>query len=320
MMFARWTATVFTLRPSFVAIARFDSPSQISRSTSSSRRDNPWSRSPFNVTGRVSFGSSTVSPAAAFLTAVPRSRSRASLRMYPRAPESSACRTSVASLCMLSISTAVCGARCSICLVAVRPEVPGIAQSMTTTCGFNDAARVTASSPSLASPTTAIAGSSSSSRRKPRRTSVWSSTSSTVILVAMSVLAFNRDLQTHERSPLSWLEKFDRPTQHLRPLSHRDDTESAAGGSRVGALSMIFHVQLDHVTLRTQPYPGLLRFGMPGDIVQRLLHHSIHVNRRRRVDGDRRSVALVEHVQPSLTLDRREIPVNRAFETRLLED
>src|SRR3954463_11826369 len=136
----------------------------------------------------------------------------------------------------------------------------------------------------------------------------------------MSILAFNRYPQTNERSSVSWLEEFNRPTQHPRPLAHRDDPESAARRRRVGALSMIFHVQLDRVTLRSQSYPRLFRFGMPGDVVQCLLHHSIYVDRRRRIDRDRRSVALVVHVQASLTLDRREIPVNGAFETCLLKN
>ena len=69
MMFARWTATVFTLRSSFSAIARLDRPSQMSCSTSSSRGVRPWLRSPFGVADRDTLGSSTVSPAATRLTA-----------------------------------------------------------------------------------------------------------------------------------------------------------------------------------------------------------------------------------------------------------
>ena len=66
-------------------------------------------RSPFSAAAGDTLGSSTVSPAATRLTAAARSRSSAFFRMYPRAPASSACRTSVSSACMLSIRTATSG-------------------------------------------------------------------------------------------------------------------------------------------------------------------------------------------------------------------
>src|SRR5580704_1798059 len=51
----------------------------------------------------------------------------------------------------------------------------GMPMSMTTTSGFRDFARETASRPSLASPTTVRSGCCSTSRRRPPRMSLWSS-------------------------------------------------------------------------------------------------------------------------------------------------
>src|SRR6266478_809054 len=72
---------------------------------------------------------------------------------------------------MLSISTVASGIFARIRRVASIPLTPGSAQSITTTFGFNSSASRTASSPSLASPTTEIAASSSNMRRNPLRTS-----------------------------------------------------------------------------------------------------------------------------------------------------
>ena len=56
---------------------------------------------------------------------------------------------------MLSISTVASGGLARIARVAARPPVPGMAASMTTTFGFSSAKSRMASSPLLASPTTA---------------------------------------------------------------------------------------------------------------------------------------------------------------------
>ena len=73
-----------------------------------------------------SCGAKTRSPAATRRIAIPRSRSTASLRMYPRAPASIAWRTRAFSECMLSIRTAISGHACKILLVATKPFMLGI--------------------------------------------------------------------------------------------------------------------------------------------------------------------------------------------------
>src|SRR3954466_14842630 len=169
----------------------------------------------------------------------------------------------------------------------MRPDVPGIAQSITTTCGLSDAASFTASSPSLASPTTVTAGSSSNSRRNPRRTSVWSSARRTVILFAMCVLAFDWNSQPDERPSARRLEKLERATQHLRSFPHRNDPQAASIGSRGRSFAVVFYVQLDHVTLRAESHPCLCDPRVPGHVVQRLLHDAVDMNGRSRIHGNR---------------------------------
>ena len=61
--------------------------------------------------------------------------------------------------------------------------------------------------------------------------------------------------------------------------------------------------------------------GMPRDVVQRFLQHAIDVNADGHVDRRRqRRRARRRRAMPGLPLDRRQIPVDRALEARLLED
>ena len=82
MMLARWTATVFALSSSFVAISRFEWPVADELQHLELARGQAVLRSPLSAAGAVdTLGSSTVSPAATRFTAAARSRSSAFFRM-----------------------------------------------------------------------------------------------------------------------------------------------------------------------------------------------------------------------------------------------
>src|SRR6202035_3177032 len=142
---------------------------------------------------------------------------------------------------MLSIKIAVSGSLLRMRRVASNPLIPGSAQSITISRGCNCAASLTASAPSLASPTTSMSGASSRMRRKPRRTKLWSSTSKTEILLDM---LFHWNLQTNEGSTLRWLEKFDGSAQQLRALAHGDQSNAGPCGSLDKSYAVIFNLQL----------------------------------------------------------------------------
>src|SRR4029079_5888436 len=194
---------------------------------------------------------------------------------------------------MLSIRTAVFGAPCRMRRVATSPDVPGIAQSITTTCGVSLSASLTVSSPSLDSPTTSISASSSSRRRNPRRTRVWSSTRRTVILFAMYVPVPGRYLHANERASHRRRQELDCAAEHLGALAHRDDAEAPPGCVRTGAFAVILDVELDHAILRAQSHPCLPGPRVPRHVVECLLHHAIDMDGRGAVNRHRRSVALV---------------------------
>src|SRR5580765_253844 len=139
---------------------------------------------------------------------------------------------------MLSMSTAIFGLSPRIFLVATRPLVPGMAQSMTTTAGLSCLVSSMASSPLLASPTTSIDSSSSSIRRKPRRTRLWSSARRTVIFG--SAMHSHRDFHPHEGAALGGPKKLERAAHERRTLPHGDDAEAAAAGCAGDPGSVVF--------------------------------------------------------------------------------
>src|SRR5688572_10459093 len=314
IMLARCTATVFALTSSCAAISLFDFPSTMSCRTSSSRAVNPARRSPFNAGASDNSGSSTVSPAAARFTAATRSRSTALLSTYPRAPASSAWRTSVSSECMLSIRTATSGEDSRILRVAVSPLTPGSAQSITITLGLSSPANRMASFPLAASPTTEISGSSSRSRRRPRRTRLWSSTSNTVISLPMQIPSFSRHFQEDARASFGRTDEIDGPAEQLGAFAHGDDADPAQCVLDVKPRSVVLHFEIQSVGLKTQPDPSFLHSRMADDVVQRLLEHAIHVDSPSAIDGKRGPRLLVSDHKPGLPFHRLKVPVERALQ------
>ena len=95
---------------------------------------------------------------------------------------------------------------------------------------------------------------------------------------------------------------------------------SAPRRAGIEPLAVIFHVHFHQPVGQPEPHPRALGPGMPGHVVQRFLQHPVHVDARRLIDVERRSIALVTDGDAELALDGGKIPVNRAFEARFFED
>src|SRR6185436_18710306 len=224
---------------------------------------------------------------------------------------------------MLSISTAMFGCVATICFVAARPFVPGMATSITTTAGCSCPAIAIASSPFAASPTTAIASSSSSMRRKPRRTRLWSSASRTVIRRSDigGLRGRERDSQANQRARAGCrAQKVDGAADQRRAFAHGHEPEAAAACRRAEAFSVIFHLELQDVAVEREADADVGDAGVPGHVAQRFLQDSIHVNADLAVPRPGRRRPVIGYVEPELPLDSRKIPVDRPLEAGILEN
>ena len=175
-------------RTSSAVISPFDRPaatmSRISRSRSVSSGNAAGSgrgagREKYAVSRRATPGPKIASPAATALTARSSSARWAPLSRYPRAPARTAANTVSSSSCIVSTSTATCGAASTMRRVASTPSMPGMLMSISTTSGWSERAAATAASPESASPTTTTSLAVSSSARSPARNAGWSSATST---------------------------------------------------------------------------------------------------------------------------------------------
>src|SRR5262247_935359 len=172
-----------------------------------------------------------------------------------------------------------------------------MAQSMTTTRGLSWMASSTASLPSLASPRTVMRSDTSVRPLRVRQ----------------------RHAHAHQCPSFAWACEFDRPADERRPLAHCHDAETAMRRRRVGALAVIFDVELEQRTGEAKAHPRLCDAGVPRDIGQRFLKDAIDVNRDRKIDRSGGSDALVRDRNSGLPLDSRNIPVQRPLESDLLE-
>src|SRR5437763_12695110 len=220
---------------------------------------------------------------------------------------------------MLSMSTSACGSLCRIFLVACKPFIRGIAQSITITRGCNSWVRRMASVPSAASATTVISGSSSRMRRKPRRTRLWSSTNRTVILSRMGIQVLPGNLQSNQGSALRWPCEFHPAAQQLGAFAHGYQSNSLLRFLRYETFAMIFDFELKILRQKLQANPSLPDPGMPGDIIQRLLHDAIKMNGGIAVHRKRSSGFFIAYVNACLPFHHCQIPLHNVLDTGFVE-
>src|SRR5918994_360176 len=156
-------------------------------STGAGRGSRVWvANSP--ISRRVTLGDSSASPRATARTARSNSIGSVSLTRKPLAPGRIASKTysSTSNVVRMTMRAPDNCSSAAMARVAVRPSVPGMRMSMSTTSGVSRRTSCTASSPSAASPTTSMSSWASSRARKPARTRAWSSASTTRITAAPS--------------------------------------------------------------------------------------------------------------------------------------
>src|SRR4051794_2961426 len=173
-------------------------PSATRRSTLSSlpvRRPAPRPLCPFSSRRRprmrcaVSDGSTTGSPRCTAQTASASSALPMRLVTKPAAPAETASMTASGSSHAVSSSTRMCGSSLLRRVRAMRPLMPGMRRSSTTTSGCSACAFSIASRPSAAIPATSICGWRASPLPSASRTIGKSSTTRTLIIVLTSVIS-----------------------------------------------------------------------------------------------------------------------------------
>src|SRR5579859_2580990 len=220
---------------------------------------------------------------------------------------------------MLNIRIKLAGRAARIWRVASRPLRWGKAESIKITCGFSAPARRTASSPSLASPTTEMSGSSSSIRRKPRRTRAWSSTSRTVVLSGMSAHSRFRHSQADQRSACGGPHEFNRAAEEIRAFAHRNQPDTGLCSAANKSRAVIFHVQFQRFGQKAQANPCLPRSGMPCHIIQSFLQHAVNVDGRGAIQWKWSAGFFVTYRDTRLLFHGGNIPIHRVFESRFLQ-
>src|SRR5262245_27864059 len=102
-----------------------------------------------------------------------------------------------------------------------------------------------------------------------------------------------RHAHAHQCPAFSWACEFDRAADERRALAHRYDAETTPRRRQVGALAVIFDVELEQRTGEAKAHPRLCDAGVPRNIGQRFLKDAIDVNRDREIDWRGASNALV---------------------------
>src|SRR5882724_1581949 len=220
---------------------------------------------------------------------------------------------------MLSITTIAFGILARMRRVASIPLMPGSAQSITTTFGFNSRASRTASSPSLASPTTEIAASSSSMRRNPLRTSAWSSTSSTVSLSAMGLNFIGWHDQAHDRSTALASQNPQGSSHQFSALAHANQADTLMSRIRRKSPAAVLDFQVNGIDVKFQSHPRFLCSRVALHIIQRLLQHTIHLHSGSTIQRIRSPRFLIMYLQPGLMLDHWDVPIQGALESLFIE-
>src|SRR5437763_1459851 len=119
-----------------------------------------------------------------------------------------------------------------------------------------------ASSPSPASPTTAMSGASSRMRRKPRRTRLWSSTSKTLILSGMRLRFFQRNLQPDQCAAFRWSKEFQATPKQFGAFPHGYQPNARFRALRAEPGAVILDLQFQRLGEESQAHPGLAGTGM----------------------------------------------------------
>ena len=169
--------------------------------------------------------------------------------------------------------------------------MPGIAQSITTTCGLSDAASCMASSPSLASPTTAIVGivfQHPAEAAPHQRVIVGKKNGDLIRSCASFALRSELVNRTSVPPPAGSRNSSVPPSISARSRIATIPRPRRSRRRRSDALCRDPPRRARSCHPSSAVAPSLVDPGMPGDVVQRLLHHPIDMNADVASSGNRR--------------------------------
>src|SRR6266498_3139280 len=153
---------------------------------------------------------------------------------------------------------------------------PGIERSIRTTSGCSSRAFCTSSTPSPASPATAMSRWTSSSMRSPVRSTAWSSAIRTLIGVMGQCGGNARADHRPMSSPRLDLHGSAQQRDALLHPVQAESRRFAQSGGRIKSDAVILDRDLDHSVLVFQHDANPSRLGVPGHVRQRLLQDPIH--------------------------------------------
>src|SRR3984893_16636410 len=123
----------------------------------------------------------------------------------------------------------------------------------------------------------------------------------------------------HQSSTFRWARKNNLPAHQLRTFSHRYQTNPMLVRAFREPDSMIFYFQLQRFRLETQTYPGLLGPGVPRYVIQRLLQDAVDMHSGTAIYRKGHPLFLIGYGNSGLSFYVRDIPVERALQSRLVE-
>ena len=176
-------------------------------------------------------------------------------------------------------------------LVASTPSSTGMRMSISTTSGRVSRARETASSPSPASPTTAMSSSLSSSTRSPARSSAWSSTSSDPDHDWTPTGSESADAEASGGAG----SRVELASESQRSLAHAVEAMAGAGlplaVARLGATSVVDDLEDEPVGLVAHRHDGGRRSRVAKSVGEGLLCDAVGGT----VDGGRQAASPAGH-------------------------
>src|SRR5687767_4087348 len=122
----------------------------------------------------------------------------------------------------------------------------------------------------------------------------------------MGFLPRRRNGETHQGSARGARKKLNASACELGALPHRDQAEAVAP-PLAKPRAAVLHFQRQAFVGESEPDFGLLRAGVPGDVVQRLLEHPVEMNRLLAADGPRSAAPAATHGDAGPTLEQREV-------------
>src|SRR6478672_6391877 len=173
-----------------------------------------------------------------------------------------------------------------------------------------------------ASPVTSTSSAAPSIRRMPLRATVWSSTSSTLILLSV-MLYLLRHAQNHFRAASGCAGDAQFPAQIAYPFMHSHDTPAAVPGQARGfdALAVVLQFDDHRIVLAVCPKRRRRCLRMAHDVRQRLLDDAKHCRAALGIELDlqRARIDLHRARQAAAGFDLFGIPLDRRPQAELVE-